>query len=103
MGAPPTGETKLQFTMPIEEATRTQRAIRRLKSDPVDDELNLRLLELATKAPAGGNRQNVEFVVVRNPTVNRRLAHAFVRGHGPTGRQHRRSRRATYLLPSAFS
>jgi nitroreductase len=51
-------KTDLQFTMPIEEAMRTQRAIRRLKPpDPVDDALILRLLELATKAPTGGNRQ----------------------------------------------
>ena len=34
------------LTMPIEDAMRTQRAIRRLKSDPVDDALVLHLLLL---------------------------------------------------------
>jgi nitroreductase len=68
------GETGIQLTMPIEEAMRTQRAIRRLKPDPVDDVLLLHLLELATKAPTGGNRQNAEFIVVRDPVVKRRLA-----------------------------
>jgi nitroreductase len=60
--------------MPLDEAMRTQRAIRRLKADPVDDALILRILELALKAPSGGNRQNAEFVVVRDRDVKARLA-----------------------------
>jgi nitroreductase len=51
------------FSMPLEEAMRTQRAIRRLKTDPVDDALVLRLIELAQKAPTGSNAQNWEFIV----------------------------------------
>lgn len=64
----------MNLEMPLEEAVRTQRSIRRLKPDPVDDALVLHLLELALKAPTGGNRQNAEFVVVRDPEVKRRLA-----------------------------
>ena len=60
--------------MPLEEAMETQRAIRRLKPDPLEDALILRLLELALKAPTGSNAQNWEFVVVRDPAVKRRLA-----------------------------
>ena len=48
--------------MPIEEVMRTQRALRRLKPDPVDDALVLRLIELALKAPMSRNAQNWEFV-----------------------------------------
>lgn len=59
--------------MGIEEAMRTQRAIRRLKGDPVDDALVLRLIELALKAPTGSNAQNWEFVIVRDPAVKARL------------------------------
>jgi nitroreductase len=62
------------FDMPLEEAMMTQRAIRRLKPDPVDDAVVLRLIELALKAPVGGNAQNWEFVVVRDPHVKRKLA-----------------------------
>lgn len=62
------------FKMPLEEAILTQRAIRRLTPDPVDDALVLRLIELALKAPTGSNAQNWEFVVVRDPAVKRRLA-----------------------------
>ena len=59
--------------MPLEEAMRTQRAIRRLKADPVDDALVLHLIELAQKAPTGSNAQNWEFVVVKDPAVKARL------------------------------
>ncbi|HWF54519.1 MAG TPA: nitroreductase family protein [Solirubrobacteraceae bacterium] len=61
------------FDMPLEQAMMTQRAIRRLKPDPVDDALVLRLIELATKAPTGSNGQNWEFIVVRDPAVKARL------------------------------
>ena len=62
------------LTMPIEEAMRTQRAIRRLTNEPVDDALVRRLIELALKAPTGSNAQNWEFIVVRDPAVIRKLA-----------------------------
>ena len=52
----------------------TQRAIRRLKPDPVDDALVLKLIELALKAPTGSNAQNWEFIVVRDPAVKAKLA-----------------------------
>ena len=52
----------------------TQRAIRRLKPDPVDDELVLHLIELALKAPTGSNAQNWEFVMVKDPAVRAKLA-----------------------------
>lgn len=69
-------EVKAGFDMPLVEAMETQRAIRRLRTDPVDDDIVLRLLELALKAPTGGNRQNWEFVVVRDPEVKHQLARA---------------------------
>lgn len=62
------------FAMPLEQAMETQRAIRRLKPDPVDDALLKRLIELALKAPTGSNAQNWEFIVVRDPAVKRELA-----------------------------
>jgi nitroreductase len=61
------------LSMPLDEAMRTQRAIRRLRTDPVDDQLLLELIELALKAPTGSNAQNWEFVVVRDREVKRRL------------------------------
>lgn len=64
----------MNLNMPLEEAMRTQRAIRRLKPDPVDDELVLHLIELALRAPTGSNAQNWEFVVVKDPAVKAKLA-----------------------------
>ena len=61
------------LNMPLEEAMRTQRAIRRLKPDPVDDALVLHLLELAMKAPTGSNAQNWEFIVVKDREVVAKL------------------------------
>jgi nitroreductase len=63
----------LPLNMPIEEVMRTQRAIRRLKTDPVDDALVLHLIELALKAPTGSNAQNWEFIVVKDRAVKARL------------------------------
>jgi len=61
------------FSMPLEEAMRTQRAIRRLRDDPVDDRLVLKLIELAQKAPTGSNAQNWEFVIVKDRATKERL------------------------------
>ena len=60
--------------MPLGEAMETQRAVRRLMADPVDDDDRPRVLRLAVKAPTGSNAQTWEFVVVRNPDVKHQLA-----------------------------
>src|SRR5579884_93760 len=60
--------------MPLAEAMETQRAIRRLRTDPVDDETVLRCIELALRAPTAGNHQDWEWVVVRDPDVKHQLA-----------------------------
>jgi nitroreductase len=49
------------------EAMRTTRAVRRLRPDPIDDAVLMRVLEAATWAPSGGNRQPWRIVVVRSP------------------------------------
>jgi len=78
------------FSMPLDQAMSTQRAIRRLKPDPVDDALVLRLIELAEKAPTGSNAQNWEFVMVKDRAVKERLG-ALNRGafrlYGALGRR----------------
>src|SRR5512143_3708328 len=63
----------MDLAMTLEEAMRTQRAIRRLKPDPVDDAIVLQLIELALKAPSGSNQQNWEFLVVKDPAVKAAL------------------------------
>jgi len=63
--------------MPLREAMETQRAIRRLKPDPVDDEVILRCIDLALKAPTGGNAQNWEWILVRDREVKAKLARLY--------------------------
>src|SRR3990172_6094415 len=64
----------MDLGMPLGEAMETQRAIRRLKPDPVDDEVVLRLIDLAIRAPTGSNAQSWEFLVVRDPKIKKGLA-----------------------------
>jgi nitroreductase len=71
---PSFAEVKAGLAMPLSEAMETQRAVRRLRPDPVDDETIRRLLELAVRAPSGGNQQSWEFVVVRDAEVKHQLA-----------------------------
>ena len=47
------------------ELAKTRRSIRRFKSDPVPDELILKILEAARWAQSGGNSQPWEFIVIR--------------------------------------
>jgi nitroreductase len=63
--------------MPLREAMETQRAIRRLKPDAVDNEVILRCIDMALKAPTGGNAQNWEWIVVRDPVVKASLAKLY--------------------------
>ena len=59
--------------MSLREAMGSQRAIRRLTTAPVEDDLIEELLTLATKAPTAQNHQSWEFIVVRDPEVKARL------------------------------
>ena len=49
------------------DAIYTARALRRLKPDPVPEELLTKVLDAAIRAPSGGNAQNWIFLVVRDP------------------------------------
>jgi nitroreductase len=63
-----------RLRMPLVDAMLTQRAVRRVKPDPVDDAIVLKTIELALKAPTGSNGQNWEFVVVKDAKVKEQLA-----------------------------
>jgi nitroreductase len=53
--------------VPLLEGIRTTRAIRRLRPDPVPQELVRKVCEAGTFAPSGGNRQPWIFVAVTHP------------------------------------
>jgi nitroreductase len=76
--------------MPLREAMETQRAVRRLLPDPVDDDVVLRCIELALKAPTGSNGQNWEWIVVRDQHVKETLGAQYRRAwsiYGGVGRR----------------
>jgi len=55
------------------EAQSTCRAVRRLRPDPIPDEVLQRVLTAATWAPSGGNTQPWRIVAVRDPSRRRAL------------------------------
>jgi nitroreductase len=50
------------------------RAMRRLKPDPVPEELLVRLIDAANQAPSGANAQPARWIVVRDAEQRRRIA-----------------------------
>ena len=56
------------------EVANTQRAMRRLHSDPIPDADLWKILDAATKAPNGGNRQPWNFVVIRDADTKTKIA-----------------------------
>lgn len=54
------------LTMSIGKAMFTQRAIRKLKPDPISDEDLKAVLDAASKAPNSGNEQQPRFLVIRD-------------------------------------
>jgi nitroreductase len=72
-------EVARRLAMPLEEAMATQRSVRRVRPDPVDDRIVLRCIELALEAPTGSNGQNWEFVVVKDGETKAALAAQYRR------------------------
>jgi nitroreductase len=50
------------------------RAMRRLDTREVPQEMLVKLVDAANQAPSGSNRQNGRWIIVRDPQVKRRLA-----------------------------
>src|SRR5579862_4696770 len=57
----------------IFEVMSTMRAMRRLKPDPVPDELINKILQAGQWAPSGGNTQRWRFLVVKDPEVKKKV------------------------------
>ncbi|MCU1370612.1 MAG: nitroreductase [Ilumatobacteraceae bacterium] len=63
---PDPAEALAGLGMPLADAMRTQRAVRRLHLEPVSHEVLLPLLELSLKAPTSSNTQDWLYVVVED-------------------------------------
>ena len=66
--------------MDVFETMHTQKAMRRLKPDPVPDELIWKILDAAICAPNGSNMQPWNFLVVRDPELKLRLQELYTQG-----------------------
>src|SRR5215471_19316812 len=66
------------------EIIRTTRSMRRLKTDPVPNELIRKILEAGTCAPSGGNMQRWRFLVIRDPQVKQTVGALYRRAWDET-------------------
>ena len=83
-------EVLARLAAPLEEVMLTQRAVRKVRFDPVDDRIVLRAIELGLKGPTGSNGQNWEFVVVKDRATKAEFAKVYRRAwsvYGGIGRR----------------
>jgi nitroreductase len=83
-------EVLARLRAPMVDLMETQRAVRKVRFDPVADELVLRCIELALKAPTGSNGQNWEFVVVKDRAIKEKFGKQYKRAwrvYGGIGRR----------------
>ena len=74
--------------MEVYEAMSSLRAVRRLRPDPIPDEVLARVLEAATWAPTGGNAQPWRAIVVREADKKERLGSLYQRRWRDYATQH---------------
>lgn len=59
----------------------TTRAMRRLKPDPVPDDLIVKVLDAGVRAPNGGNSQTWHFVVVKDTAIKKAVQAIYKRAY----------------------
>ena len=63
--------------MDIREALYTTRAMRRVKPDPIAEDVQMRILDAAIRAPSGGNNQQWKFMLVDDPDKREQLGELY--------------------------
>src|SRR5829696_5000383 len=61
------------------EIIHTTRSMRRLKPDPVPDELIRKILEAGVCAPSGGNMQRWRFLAIKDPSIKQTVGALYKR------------------------
>lgn len=91
--------------MDLFEAIHTQRAMRRLKTEPVPDELIWKILDAAIRAPSGGNRQPWNFIVIKDEATKKQIAEWYLdswnQSYGPVRQAAAASPQAAKTFASA--
>ena len=67
----------MQASMQLYEAMSTLRAVRRLKSDPIPDDVLQRILQAAAWAPSGGNVQPWRIIAVRDEQLRKQIGDLY--------------------------
>jgi nitroreductase len=68
--------------MELHEALYTTRAMRRVKPDPIPEDVQARILDAAIRAPSGGNQQNWRFLLLDDPAKKAALAPLYQHAMG---------------------
>ena len=63
--------------MDVFEALYTTRAMRRVKEDPIPEDVIKSIIDSAIRAPSGSNRQDWKFVVVTDQDVRKKLSDIY--------------------------
>jgi len=64
----------------IFEVMYSTRSMRRLKPDPIPDEVLYKILDAGIRAPSGGNTQHWRFLVVKDPQVKQQVQQVYQKG-----------------------
>jgi nitroreductase len=64
----------LPHELGVLEAIYNSRAMRRLKPDPVPEDILIKLVDAGNHAPSGSNSQNARWIIVRDPDQKAKLA-----------------------------
>lgn len=66
--------------MELHEALYTTRAMRRVKKDPIPEDVQKRILDAAVRAPSGGDLQGWRFLLLDSPEVKAQLGPVYREG-----------------------
>ena len=68
----------MQNHLDLLEALYSQRAIRYFKDQDIPNEIIYRLIEIATKAPSGGNSQPWRFLIIKNQDAKNKIGELYL-------------------------
>ena len=83
--------------MGLFETIHSSRALRRFKPDPVPDDVLVRILDAAIRAPSAGNGQNWLFVVVKSRDQRQRIGKIYRRAGAMVADFYRRVGRPSHM------
>lgn len=78
------------------------RSMRRLKPDPVPDDVVYKILDAGIRAPSGGNTQHWRFLVVKDPQVKQQVQHIYQKGWSEVQEMYRNRTAPTHMEEGKF-